>query len=295
MSRDIQDVAMLKRLRDQRKVQDQVAKIHSNARLLKEIAFYPAHDVRKETPEYTRAHKHLTEELDLPCIVCGVKHSTLGDPKENRYSAKAMETHHHVIEWALANAIDVDKFNKAILPNLRHRHQDRNEYHSPFTQKQVADWVDHHEDNLWVLCDVHHRAKYLGIHEITFPIWGPMDLLRPDFDQYVDQQIKQLADETKAAKAAAKVAAKTPAAAKGKPMAPAAAKGKPVAAAPAAPTAAAVAKTGKPVAIAKAAAPNGKTNGKHAAPIVKPNGKPAAPNKAKPAAKPAKTRPAARA
>ncbi len=208
MTRDVQDIAMLKRLKDQLKVQQQVSKVHQNARVLKELAFYPAHDVRKETPEYARAHKHMTIELDLPCIVCGVKHSTLGDAKENRYGSKAMETHHHVIEWALANAIDVDKFNKAILPNLRHRHPDRREYAAPFTQKQVADWVDHHEDNLWVLCDVHHRAKYLGIHEITFPIWGPMDLLRADFDAYVRDQVKQAADEAKAAKHAAKQAAK---------------------------------------------------------------------------------------
>jgi hypothetical protein len=53
----------------------------------------------------------------------------------------------------------------------------------------VAAWVDHSEDNLWVLCDVHHRAKFFGIHEITFPIWGPMDLLRPDFEAYVKGQI----------------------------------------------------------------------------------------------------------
>lgn len=258
MTRDVQDAAMIKRLKDQLKVQQQVQKIHSNQRMLKELAFYPAHDVRKETPEYSRAHKHLTIDQDLPCIVCGVKHSTLGDAKENRYGAKAMETHHHVIEWALANAIDVNRFNKAILPHLHYRHPDRREYAAPFTQKQVADWVDHHEDNLWVLCDVHHRAKFLGIHEITFPIWGPMDLLRDDFAEYVQSVIKQQADDAKAAKAAAKVAAKAAAAA---PPAPA------------------------------AKASNGKSNGKHAA-VPKAATKATKPP---PAKKAGKARPAARA
>jgi hypothetical protein len=107
-----------------------------------------------------------------------------------------METHHHVIEWALANAISADKFNATLLPNLRQRHKDKPEYQNDFTDKQVADWVDHSEDNLWVLCDVHHRAKYFGIHEITFPIWGPMDLLKPDFEAYVKEQIAQAKAKT---------------------------------------------------------------------------------------------------
>jgi hypothetical protein len=37
--------------------------------------------------------------------------------------------------------------------------------------------VDHSPDNLWVLCDVHHRHKFVGIHAITYPIWGPQDLV----------------------------------------------------------------------------------------------------------------------
>jgi hypothetical protein len=199
---------MLKRLKDQLKVHKKVAEFHGSRRKLDELDFYPQHDARKETPEYVKAHKHMTETLDLPCIVCGVKKSTLGDAKANRYGSKALETHHHVIEWALANAIDVDKFNAALLPNLRHKHSDRREYAQPFTQKQIADWVDHHEDNLWVVCDVHHRAKFLGIHEITFPIWGPMDLLRPDFEAYVATEVKRSADEAKASKQAAKHAGK---------------------------------------------------------------------------------------
>jgi N-methylhydantoinase A/oxoprolinase/acetone carboxylase beta subunit len=202
---------MVKRLKDQLKVQKKVAEFHGSRRKLDELDFYPAHDERKETPEYVKAHKHMTVELDLPCIVCGIKRTTL-DGGKNRYGSKAMETHHHVIEWALANAIDVDKFNKAILPNLRHKHPDRREYSQPFTQKQVADWVDHSEDNLWVVCDVHHRAKFLGIHEITFPIWGPMDLLRDDFEEYVNTEVKRAAEEAKANKAAAKAAGKKPAA-----------------------------------------------------------------------------------
>jgi hypothetical protein len=40
--------------------------------------------------------------------------------------------------------------------------------------------VDHGFDNLWVLCDVHHRHKFVGIHAITYPIWRPQDVVNAD-------------------------------------------------------------------------------------------------------------------
>jgi hypothetical protein len=200
-ARNARDPGMQQRLKDQLRIYKHIRAIHKNARLLNEIAFYPAHDKRRETPEYKAAHHHLVNALDLPCLVCGVRNSTLKDKARNPYGAKQMETHHHVIEWALANAVSVEKFNSRLLPNLRHRHKDRPEYHHEFTQEDIRNWVDHHEDNLWVLCDVHHRARFFGIHEITFPIWGPMDLLRDDFEDYVKQEIaKEKSTKANAAK-----------------------------------------------------------------------------------------------
>jgi hypothetical protein len=167
---------------------------HIQAHKVDELQFYPAHDKRTESKAYVVVHKHLTEDLDLPCLVCGVRHSTLGDADQNRYGAKAMETHHHIIEWALANAVDTQRFNDAIRPNLAHRHPNDPvwKYETPFTDDQVRQWVDHSEHNLWVLCDVHHRAKYLGIHEITFPIWAPQDLLREDFQAWALDAIHKI-------------------------------------------------------------------------------------------------------
>jgi hypothetical protein len=198
-----QDRGMVDRLQDQLKIQKKVAAIHLNRRLLDEMAFYPAHDKRTETPEYKQAHHHLTVELDLPCLICGVKNSALKGP-ENHYHAKQMETHHHVVEWALANAIDTNKFNSILLPHLAHRHQNNPDYQKPFTQEQIRDWVDHSEDNLWVLCDVHHRAQFFGVHEITFPIWSPMNLLRDDFEAYVNEQVAKEKGPAKRKKGAPK-------------------------------------------------------------------------------------------
>ena len=84
-----------------------------------------------------------------------------------------METHHHVIEWALANAIDPAKFNQRVLPGLLRRNPEKyGPMKKRMSQKQILDSVDHDEDNLWVLCDVHHRHVFVGIHAITFPISG---------------------------------------------------------------------------------------------------------------------------
>lgn len=188
--------------------QFKTVKQHVQNHTINELQFYPAHNKRNETPEYAAVHKHMTKDLDLPCLVCGVRRSTLKNPRANRWGAKQMETHHHVIEWALANAVDVKKFNTRLRPFLAHRHPSDPVWHyeKPFDQKKIAAWVDHSEHNLWVLCDVHHRAQYLGIHEITFPIWTPMDLYLEDFEAWAATEIAKLRGKPKGA--AAKVKAK---------------------------------------------------------------------------------------
>ena len=119
------DVHNAERLGDQRTIQFHAERlkaaktIHAKQRLLSEIAFYPKHAKRTETPEYTKVHKDMVVARDLPCLVCGVQNSTLRDPKRNTYGARQMETHHHVVEWALANAIDVGKFNRILRPESR--------------------------------------------------------------------------------------------------------------------------------------------------------------------------------
>jgi hypothetical protein len=166
---------------------DDIKQMHARRQTLQEVAFYTAHDPRRETAEYKAAHHHLVVELDLPCLICGVTNSILGDPAKqqdvvlNSWGAKQNETHHHAIEWALANAVDPDKFNQRMLPILRARHPDETSYQvQDFSAEQIAAWVDHSPDNLWVLCDIHHRHTLVGIHAITLPIWGPLDLLKVD-------------------------------------------------------------------------------------------------------------------
>ncbi len=161
--------------------------IHGAPKLLQDPMFYPPHDERSETAAYQKVHADLTEKQDLPCMVCGVRNSILKDPAKakdpasNPYGATAMETHHHTIEWALANAIDPARFNRTLRPNLAAGHPTNATYQRDMTAQEIHDWVDHSPDNLWVLCDVHHRHRWVGIHEISYPLWVPQNLLQQDF------------------------------------------------------------------------------------------------------------------
>ena len=167
---------------------------HVVERMLDEQAFYPAHDKRTESPAYATVHHQMTVADDKHCIVCGVQHSTLSDPAMNPFGAIQLETHHRTIEWALANAIDPVKFNAHIRPGLLHAAEARKAapgyaatptvyrdfdglYAADMSADDIHAWIDHGADNLWVLCDIHHRHKFVGIHAITFPIWGPQDVV----------------------------------------------------------------------------------------------------------------------
>ncbi len=167
--------------------------IHGAPKVLDDPMFYPPHDERTETAAYQKVHADLTGAQDLPCMVCGVRNSMLKDPKKardpafNPYGASAMETHHHTIEWALANAIDPALFNRTLRPNLAAGHPTNATYARDMTPEEISAWVDHSPDNLWVLCDVHHRHRWVGIHEISYPLWVPQNLLRQDF---IDQVTK---------------------------------------------------------------------------------------------------------
>lgn len=169
---------------------DFLKQIHEVRRKLDERAFYPPHDKRRESEPYKTIHHQLVVEEDRPCLVCGVRNSTLKDKTQNRYGARQMETHHHVIEWALANAIDTKKFNDRVVAGLRRRHGGEQKYGHDFTDEEVKAWIDRDRDNLWVLCDVHHRHKWLGIHAISGPIWGPQDLLKAEFEETVAKKLR---------------------------------------------------------------------------------------------------------
>ena len=130
-------------------------------RQLDELVAYPKHNHRTESAIYRRTHKHLVYDLDAPCWVCGIRHSTGGQ----------METHHAHFEWASQNGLDLGKVVRD-WPDLTDR-------------VKLAEWIDS-EGNMLVLCAAHHRAKFTGIHMIDYPCWLLQRYEGADFT-FIDQ------------------------------------------------------------------------------------------------------------
>jgi len=97
LTRNKEDRGMVRRLKDQLAVFKRSKDIHENRRKLDERAFYPAHDKRKETAAYKAVHEKLVKQLDLPCLVCGIKYSTLKDKTQNRYGGGIKNKHVHPV------------------------------------------------------------------------------------------------------------------------------------------------------------------------------------------------------
>lgn len=159
-------------------------------RTLVEDVHYPPHGPRKASALYERTHHELVVVQDKPCSVCGVRNSTLGDPAQNTLGAKAIETHHDIVEWAGQTEIDWDKVaaDHPGLPNLvavaraYHAHLTANgSFDGTLDPDVVTSFVDSDEQML-VLCDVHHRAARRGIHMITGPVFELQRYERGDWD-----------------------------------------------------------------------------------------------------------------
>ncbi len=125
--------------------------VHATVFGIAEVEMTPPHPPREDTPLYMRTHHRLVVTLDTPCAICGVRHSTLSNPKENPFHAQAVETHHYPVERSLLNACDPRKL-RVIFPQVKDR-------------ESMEAFIDS-EENLMVLCDIHHRHPHYGIHHI---------------------------------------------------------------------------------------------------------------------------------
>lgn len=117
--------------------------------------YYPDHPRRSATTLYHHNRHQLIVVQNQRCWICGTRQN--------------LETHHYYVEWALANAIDWDKFMKL------HPQFDFSDYRQDPTL-----WVDD-INNLLVLCAKHHRRRNHGIHMMDGPRWRAQRIVRPDF------------------------------------------------------------------------------------------------------------------
>lgn len=118
--------------------------------------FTPPHPARIETPEYKKAHEYLIDKLDKPCICCGVRKSTLGDPTQNPYHATQLESHHFPVERSLMDSCDPDKVHR--------------DFPQVIDRTSLEAFVDS-PNNLIIVCDVCHRSPEHGIHHLLPQDW----------------------------------------------------------------------------------------------------------------------------
>jgi len=158
--------------------------IHEIKKKMVEDYYVPGHEPRTASNVFHASHDQLIKDGDSPCFICGVKKSTLDDLTQNLHGSKQMELHHWIIEWSLANATDFDKL-KIAHPDFTD--WDKVQANDPSTYKYFVDSVY----NGMVLCDVHHRATYRGIHAIEYSVWIAQKFIKSDF-KFINVNTKEL-------------------------------------------------------------------------------------------------------
>lgn len=157
--------------------------VHETVEGVASVELTPPHPPRESTPAYREAHRRLIDEQDSPCLICGVRKSTLGDPAQNPAGATQMESHHFPVERSLLDACDWRKVAKRF-PSVK-------------SQGDLEQWVDT-EENLVALCDVHHRGVETGIHHLSVTDWSILPFLLSGYRVVAraqDAQTVQAADE----------------------------------------------------------------------------------------------------
>lgn len=149
-------------------------------RTLLEDVFYPPHDPRKASAEYTKTHKLLVVTMDEPCWICGIRHSDVLKLPEAEQPRWQIETHHSELEWAAEMAIETNPAMLAkFVADLGGEHPQQylatvvQGLHTRLTGDTAAavrEFLDS-EGNMLVLCATHHRGAGTGIHAVTYPAW----------------------------------------------------------------------------------------------------------------------------
>lgn len=133
-----------------------VTPAHTQSVTLHVHEYYPAHEPRASDPHYHLFHE-VREKLrqlgKLKCWVCG---------KDERAAGQPIELHHSIIEFALANGVDVAKF--------AHLYPEFN-----VTDEATFVAFVESEGNLLPLCKLHHTGVE-GIHLLPYPCWRALSV-----------------------------------------------------------------------------------------------------------------------
>lgn len=140
-----------------------VTPAHAQTTTLHLLEFYPSHQSRTTDKHYHyfhEAHERLKKAGKLVCFVCGKDGAAAGQP---------IELHHSVVEFALANGVDISRFEQ-LFPEF-----------GITTDEEFFAFVEG-EGNLTPLCKLHHTGIE-GIHCLPYPIWESLRYWRTDLPQ----------------------------------------------------------------------------------------------------------------
>ena len=122
---------------------------HTDTLTLRLVVAFPAHEPRESDPHYAAFHAARRRLEKLGALRCWIDNADCG--------SGPIELHHDKVEFALANDVDVVKFDEAYGLHLK----DENEF---------LDYING-EEGLLPLCPYHHRG-HGGIHCLPMPLWN---------------------------------------------------------------------------------------------------------------------------
>lgn len=131
---------------------------HEQQVTLRIVEFFPSHEPRESDPHYAafNAVRHrLKASGKLVCWVCGHDEAVAGQP---------IELHHNVVEYALANGVDLTRFEEKFPEFCK----------TDETEEEFLAWVES-EGNLLPLCKLHHTGAQ-GIHVLPYPCWRALSV-----------------------------------------------------------------------------------------------------------------------
>jgi len=114
------------------------------------VECYPAHEPRASDPHYHHFNAARARLKRLGKLACWIN---------NADCAGGIELHHSTVEFALANGVDVTRFEE-LYPEFGIR-----------SDEELLTWVEG-PDNLTCLCLFHHRGLG-GVHCLPAPLWLP--------------------------------------------------------------------------------------------------------------------------
>lgn len=121
---------------------------HTEHLTLRLAVAYPAHEPRESDPHY-RVFNETRERLKrLGKLRCWIDNADC--------SESPVELHHDKVEFALANDVDVVRFDEAYGLHLK-------------DDQEFLAFVEG-EGNLLPLCAYHHRG-HGGVHSLPYPLW----------------------------------------------------------------------------------------------------------------------------